>query len=287
MNKWPFLPVSLHLVMLVSPQSVSEPEVPAVLPPSLQGIEELSEAVAGLSTMEEVMQYLEPERWQVDMEELYKPTWHVLGKSFILNKKPRGRTFSTCTLQFDCIEVSRFKRKWLWSFCLLCFYLRRNWSQSLEGGGSAVQLHSTQLFGLLAWGAEKDGCHFLAQLPPGEALWWKLCLLLPPLLRLSVCSHQGHQEIPRGKYLLDHEIQWTCNLTFTFSFWNSVKVRFALKQARTATVCKGYIIPKNTIITQSLQKNALMRSHNAMHNQPKFAYLCGGRIFSIRRTFAV
>lgn len=91
--------------MLLSPQSVSEPEVPAVLPPSLQGIEELSEAVAGLSTMEEVMQYLEPERWQVDLEELYKPTWHVLGKSFILNKKARGRTFLTCTLQLNYIEM--------------------------------------------------------------------------------------------------------------------------------------------------------------------------------------
>lgn len=69
---------------------MSEPELPAVLP-SQQGIEDLSEAVAGLRTVEEVMKYLEPERWQVDMEELYKPTWHVLGKSFILNKKPKGR----------------------------------------------------------------------------------------------------------------------------------------------------------------------------------------------------
>lgn len=41
------------------------------------------------------MKYLEPERWQLDMEELYKPTWHVLGKSFIHNKKAKGRTFLT------------------------------------------------------------------------------------------------------------------------------------------------------------------------------------------------
>ncbi|XP_039976764.1 platelet-derived growth factor C isoform X3 [Xiphias gladius] len=54
------------------------------------GIEELSEAVAELSTVEDVMKYLEPERWQVDMEELYKPTWQVLGKSFIHNKKAKG-----------------------------------------------------------------------------------------------------------------------------------------------------------------------------------------------------
>ncbi|XP_005726548.1 platelet-derived growth factor C [Pundamilia nyererei] len=72
------------------PVSVPEPNAPAVLPPSLQDIEELSEAVTELSTVEEVMKYLEPERWQMDMEELYKPTWHVLGKSFIHSKKARG-----------------------------------------------------------------------------------------------------------------------------------------------------------------------------------------------------
>lgn len=81
-----------HLLFI--PQSVSEPERPAVLPPSLQGIEELSEVVEALGTVEEVMRYLEPERWQVDMEELYKPSWHVLGKSFIHNKKARGRSFN-------------------------------------------------------------------------------------------------------------------------------------------------------------------------------------------------
>jgi len=90
---YPFFFFSVSLsISSVFPQSVSEPEVPAVLPMSQQGIEDLSEAVAGLGTVEEVMKYLEPERWQLDMDELYKPTWHVLGKSFILNKKARGRT---------------------------------------------------------------------------------------------------------------------------------------------------------------------------------------------------
>ncbi|CAG5988967.1 unnamed protein product [Menidia menidia] len=78
----------IHYSLL--PEIISEHETPAVSSPSLQGIEELSEAVAGLGTVEEVMKYLEPERWQLDMEELYKPTWHVLGKSFIHNKKARG-----------------------------------------------------------------------------------------------------------------------------------------------------------------------------------------------------
>ncbi|KAL1262029.1 hypothetical protein QQF64_007294, partial [Cirrhinus molitorella] len=71
-------------------QKQSEPEAPAVMPTWMQSVDVLSEAVAGFSTMEEVMKYLEPDRWQVDMEDLYKPTWHVVGKSFFHQKKSRG-----------------------------------------------------------------------------------------------------------------------------------------------------------------------------------------------------
>ncbi|XP_042594255.1 platelet-derived growth factor C isoform X1 [Cyprinus carpio] len=71
-------------------QRQSEPEAPAVMPAWMQSVDVLSEAVAGFSTMEEVMKYLEPERWQVDMEDLYKPTWQVVGKSFFHQKKSRG-----------------------------------------------------------------------------------------------------------------------------------------------------------------------------------------------------
>lgn len=100
--------------LLVFPQSVPEPKAPAVLPPSLQDIEELSEAVAELSTVEEVMKYLEPERWQMDMEELYKPTWHVLGKSFIHSKKARGRTLLTCLFyELNVNLVQEPVLKWL------------------------------------------------------------------------------------------------------------------------------------------------------------------------------
>ncbi|XP_036407837.1 platelet-derived growth factor C [Megalops cyprinoides] len=74
------------------PVKVPEPEIPAVVPPSLQSADMLSEAVSGFSTVEEVMKYLEPDRWKLDMEDLYKPTWHVLGKSFIHSKKSRGGT---------------------------------------------------------------------------------------------------------------------------------------------------------------------------------------------------
>ncbi|XP_061143114.1 platelet-derived growth factor C-like isoform X1 [Syngnathus typhle] len=65
-----------------------QPAIPAEAEsPDLQ---ELSAAVSGLRTVEEVMKYLEPERWRLDIDDLYKPTWHVLGKSFIHNKKVRG-----------------------------------------------------------------------------------------------------------------------------------------------------------------------------------------------------
>uniref|UniRef100_A0A668AI38 Platelet-derived growth factor C n=1 Tax=Myripristis murdjan TaxID=586833 RepID=A0A668AI38_9TELE len=110
--------------------SVSEPEVPVVIPPSLQSVEELSEAVAGLSTVEEVMKYLEPERWQLDMEELYKPTWHVLGKSFIHNKKARAdlnllreevRLYSCTPRNFSVSLREELKRTdaIFWPSCLL------------------------------------------------------------------------------------------------------------------------------------------------------------------------
>uniref|UniRef100_A0A672MRF9 Platelet-derived growth factor C n=1 Tax=Sinocyclocheilus grahami TaxID=75366 RepID=A0A672MRF9_SINGR len=79
----------IGLLRVVSLCLQSEPEAPAVMPAWMQSVDVLSEAVAGFSTMEEVMKYLEPERWQVDMEDLYKPTWQVVGKSFIHQKKSR------------------------------------------------------------------------------------------------------------------------------------------------------------------------------------------------------
>ncbi|KAJ8269565.1 hypothetical protein COCON_G00121720 [Conger conger] len=72
------------------PVKVPESERPEVLPPSLQTVDMLTEAVSGFNTVEEVMKYLEPDSWKLDMEDLYKPTWHVLGKSYIHSKKSRG-----------------------------------------------------------------------------------------------------------------------------------------------------------------------------------------------------
>ncbi|KAK3564142.1 hypothetical protein QTP86_008503 [Hemibagrus guttatus] len=69
---------------------LQQPAVPAVMPSALHSVEALSEAVSEFGTVEEVLKYLEPDRWQLDLEELYKPHWHVLGKSFFHQKKNRG-----------------------------------------------------------------------------------------------------------------------------------------------------------------------------------------------------
>jgi len=65
----------------------SDPDVQ--VPP--HSVEELEEVVSTLGTVEEVLKYLDPDRWQADMEELNRPSWHGLGKSFLHNKKTRGR----------------------------------------------------------------------------------------------------------------------------------------------------------------------------------------------------
>ncbi|KAL2089098.1 hypothetical protein ACEWY4_015997 [Coilia grayii] len=69
----------------------SESSTPASpLATTQQRVEVLTEEVSRLQTVEEVLRYLEPDRWHLDMEDLYKPTWHLLGKSFIQQRKSRG-----------------------------------------------------------------------------------------------------------------------------------------------------------------------------------------------------
>lgn len=63
-------------------------ESPTVPPPSLS-LDNLNEAVAGFDTVEELIKYLEPERWQLDLDDLYKPTWQMLGKAFVHGRKSR------------------------------------------------------------------------------------------------------------------------------------------------------------------------------------------------------
>uniref|UniRef100_A0A8C9VFR4 Platelet-derived growth factor C n=1 Tax=Scleropages formosus TaxID=113540 RepID=A0A8C9VFR4_SCLFO len=70
-------------------QSITDDIIDLVVPPSLHSVDVLTAAVSGFSTVEDVMKYLEPDRWQLDMENLYKPTWHALGKTFLHPKKSR------------------------------------------------------------------------------------------------------------------------------------------------------------------------------------------------------
>ncbi|XP_067848855.1 platelet-derived growth factor C isoform X2 [Heptranchias perlo] len=64
-------------------------ESPTVVPPSPLSLDGLNEAVSGFDTVEELIKYLEPERWQLDLEDLYKPTWQMLGKAFVHGRKSR------------------------------------------------------------------------------------------------------------------------------------------------------------------------------------------------------
>ncbi|MBN3295465.1 PDGFC factor, partial [Amia calva] len=79
---------SIHYSLLHT--SLPEPQTPALLPPPPPSGDTLMQAVSALSTVEEVMKYLEPDRWQLDLEDLYKPPKHMLGKSFNPRKSRAG-----------------------------------------------------------------------------------------------------------------------------------------------------------------------------------------------------
>uniref|UniRef100_A0A2K6F3U7 Platelet-derived growth factor C n=1 Tax=Propithecus coquereli TaxID=379532 RepID=A0A2K6F3U7_PROCO len=62
---------------------------PSVLPPSALPLDLLNNAVTAFSTLEDLIRYLEPDRWQLDLEDLYRPTWQLLGKAFVFGRKSR------------------------------------------------------------------------------------------------------------------------------------------------------------------------------------------------------
>lgn len=71
-------------------------------------------------------------------------------------------------------------------------------SEPPEGGGAAVQLHSSQLLRVPEGGAEENWHHLLATVPAGETLWGKLCLLSTELQWVPMCANKSHQKIPWG-----------------------------------------------------------------------------------------
>ncbi|XP_070586760.1 platelet-derived growth factor C isoform X1 [Erythrolamprus reginae] len=104
---------------------------PTVLPPSALPLELLNNAVAAFSTIEELIRYLEPDRWQLDLEDLYKPAWHLLGKAYIHGRKSRVvdlnllkeevRMYSCTPRNFSVSVREELKRTdtIFWPLCLL------------------------------------------------------------------------------------------------------------------------------------------------------------------------
>lgn len=74
---------------IIMPQ-VTETTSPSVLPPSALSLDLLNNAVTAFSTVEELIRFLEPDRWQIDLDSLYKPTWPLLGKAFLYGKKSKA-----------------------------------------------------------------------------------------------------------------------------------------------------------------------------------------------------
>ncbi|KAG8454014.1 hypothetical protein GDO86_000588 [Hymenochirus boettgeri] len=75
----------IHYTLLTPQQA--EPASPSVLPPSAMSFDTLSETVARFETVEDVIRYLEPDKFNLDIEELYRPPWQLLGKAYMFGRK--------------------------------------------------------------------------------------------------------------------------------------------------------------------------------------------------------
>lgn len=119
----------IHYTLLV-PHHTEAPS-PSSLPPSALPLDVLNNAVAGFSTVEELIRYLEPDRWQLDLEDLYRPTWQLLGKAYIHGRKSRVvdlnllkeevRLYSCTPRNFSVSLREELKRTdtIFWPLCLL------------------------------------------------------------------------------------------------------------------------------------------------------------------------
>ncbi|XP_017916964.1 PREDICTED: platelet-derived growth factor C isoform X2 [Capra hircus] len=69
---------------------LTETVSPSSLPASALPLDLLNNAVTAFSTLEDLIRYLEPDRWQLDLEDLYRPTsLQLLGKNFMFGRKSR------------------------------------------------------------------------------------------------------------------------------------------------------------------------------------------------------
>uniref|UniRef100_A0A8C3X6B2 Platelet-derived growth factor C n=1 Tax=Catagonus wagneri TaxID=51154 RepID=A0A8C3X6B2_9CETA len=73
---------------IITPQ-FTETVSPSLLPAAALPLDLLNNAVTAFSTLEDLIRYLEPDRWQLDLEDLYRPTWQLLGKAFVFGRKSR------------------------------------------------------------------------------------------------------------------------------------------------------------------------------------------------------
>ncbi|XP_060256693.1 platelet-derived growth factor C isoform X2 [Ovis aries] len=69
---------------------LTETVSPSSLPASALPLDLLNNAVTAFSTLEDLIRYLEPDRWQLDLEDLYRPTsLQLLGKNYMFGRKSR------------------------------------------------------------------------------------------------------------------------------------------------------------------------------------------------------
>ncbi|KAI1238410.1 hypothetical protein IHE44_0013138 [Lamprotornis superbus] len=119
----------IHYTLLM-PHHTETPS-PSLLPPSALPLDVLNNAVAGFSTVEDLIRYLEPDRWQLDLEDLYRPTWQLLGKAYIHGRKSKvvdlnllkeeARLYSCTPRNFSVSLREELKRTdtIFWPLCLL------------------------------------------------------------------------------------------------------------------------------------------------------------------------
>lgn len=85
-------------------QQVTETTSPSAFHPSALSLDLLNNAVTAFSTLEELIRYLEPDRWQMDLDSLYKPSRQVVGKAYLYGKRTKGKRSLQVRASFDSLS---------------------------------------------------------------------------------------------------------------------------------------------------------------------------------------